>query len=186
MILHTIRHQLEGRPALRWILANIAGWSLGLYLGSLALSCTGGLFGLLLAGGILGVTGGGAQWLGWKATPTSGRRWLGFSLLGGITGALPVLLAAFTLVAGQHLGFLLMGAVFGLCFGWMQTLALRPQSKTAALWILANVTGASLCSVFSLTGTPFALPVCLTFGPLSFGVVTWWALHLLHEGDDMI
>src|SRR5262245_503981 len=61
----------------RWILANIAGWSLGLYLGSLCLSMFGGLFGLVLGGALAGGLAGAAQWYALQgAADWAERRWI--------------------------------------------------------------------------------------------------------------
>jgi hypothetical protein len=44
------------------------------------------------------------------------------------------------------------------------------------MWGLANLLAGGLCSVFSLTGVPFNLPVICTLGPVTFGTITGFAL----------
>lgn len=166
---------------LRWTLANIVGWSTGLYVGSLALMVIGGLPGLLMAGLLTGLIAGGAQVAVLRDSATGSprylfRRWIIFSTIGGMCAAIPVFISGFTLVAGRGIGFALMGAVFGSCFGWVQALALRHQPDFTLVWVLANVFSGSLCALFSFSGFPVMLPIFCTLGPVLFGVVTGYTL----------
>jgi hypothetical protein len=182
------RQWLEQRPAadfaLRWICASVAGWSAGLYLGSVGLALVGGFVGLLLAGAICGLVAGTAQLLVLRAAGVD-KRWIFLSTAGGALAVMPVILAGFTLVAGRSVGVAVMGAVFGLCFGLVQTSALRHLQDMAIVWVLANILGGGLCGALSLAGSMFMLPICLTPGPLVFGIITgstlWWMIRAGEE-----
>lgn len=175
--LDTAREILARRFLLRWLLANVVGWSCGLMLGSALLGWFGGVIGLLLAALALGVCAGSAQMLA-LTEAGFGSRWVVFSALGSLGAVLPVFLAAFALVAGNALGFAVMGAVFGLCFGAAQAwiLRLHLEQDAVVMWMLVNALGGGLCGMSALGGVPFALPVCLTPGPLTFGLLTGIAL----------
>lgn len=179
--MHRLPIMLQHHFLLRWTLANAAGWSVGLYAGSLVLMWIGGLVGMLLAGLVVGLVVGAAQTAaGHGASLQSRRYWLLFSAIGGMCSALPVFAAAFTLIAGRSIGFLMMGGVFGLCFGWTQALALR-RSNTMLIWTLANVFGGGLCAVFSFAGLPLSLPVFCAPGLVIFGVITGVAQRLIDQ-----
>jgi hypothetical protein len=182
-----IRITIRQRLLLRWTLANIAGWSLGLFLGSLIAGLTvwvlgavgakvlGRMVALLLAGTITGTVAGAAQrWAlrGVFDDVEIERRWVLLSAVGGTLGATTLVLTWFTIILGSA-GYLLMGGLFGLCFGWSQTPVLgRNFGELAAVWVIANLLGGGLCSLLSLTGVPFSLPIFCTFGPVSFGLIT--------------
>jgi hypothetical protein len=175
--LEAAQRRLESSPAgsllLRWVLANVAGWSLGLYLGSLALSRAGGVPGLLLAGAVAGLLAGTAQTLALRTLWTVPlRRWVLLSTAGGALAALPVFLALPALIAGQGVGLTIMGALFGLIFGLAQSGALRSGQDRAILWALANLFGGGLCALLSPGGIISGVPVCCTPGPALFGLVT--------------
>ncbi len=164
---------LRIRFYLRWTLANIIGWSGGMVLGSLGLALVGGIPGVFLAGSLMGAVAGSMQWL---AVPELSRRWVVWSAVGGIVAALPVFLAAFSLVVGRTVGLAVMGAVFGLCIGWVQTLGLRGR---AFVWVIINGVAGGLCGMLTLM--PVSVPVCLTPGPLIFGLLTGWVLDTLQD-----
>jgi hypothetical protein len=175
--LEAAQQWLESSPArsllLRWVLANVAGWSLGLYLGSLALSWVGGIVGLLLAGAVAGLLAGTAQTLALRGQWTiSLRRWALLSTAGGALAALPVFLALPALIVGRGTALTIMGALFGLIFGLVQTSALRGGQDRVLLWALANLFGGGLCALLSPGGIITGIPVCCTPGPVLFGLVT--------------
>lgn len=177
--------QVEQHLLLRWTLANIAGWSLGLLLGSfvagLAGKLLGNLFGALiglpLAGALAGGLVGAAQreaLIGSFDESTIPTQWLTMSAIGGSIGAASLLLTWAVLFTGAP-GFAIIGGVFGLAFGWMQARLLAFNFGTLAMWwVVANGVGGGLCSLLTFTGfpLPFALPICCTFGPVAFGLIT--------------
>jgi hypothetical protein len=165
---------------LRWTLANIAGWSIGLTLGSWILSQAGSGVGLILGGTAAGSLVGLAQWLALRVDfDFADRRWLVVSAAGGAVGALPAYIAAFSIIAGRGVGLFIIGAVFGGLFGALQSLILGRHFEDRALWwIAANVLAGGLCGWLSMT-SPFWLPVCCSFGPVTFGLVTGYALKRL-------
>lgn len=168
-------------PLLRWMGVNLAGWSVGMFAGSWLLGLVGGVIGVAVGGAAAGGIVGAAQWIVLKDL-TGGmewRRWLSLSAAGGLAAALPAVLAGFALVAGAGVGFLVMGALFGGIFGAVQWAALRgPFPNQAAWWIGAHVAGGGLCAWLALGVNP-GLPVCCSFGPVAFGLLTGWALRRL-------
>lgn len=186
-IVEAIYRYLETYAAARWLLANLAGWSAGLYAAALCVQLLGGLIGLLLGGGLAGLLVGGAQWwaLRGEADWLDGR-WVRFSTLGGVLGALPAFVAGGALIVGHTLGFCIVGAVFGGIIGAAQYVLLNDHVEAGGLWVLANVAGGALCGVFSLAVNPLYLPVCCTFGPLIFAGITGAALLRWRrtEADD--
>lgn len=168
---------LETHAAARWLLANIAGWSAGLYAAALGVQLLGGLIGLLLGGGLAGLIVGGAQWWALKGEAEwLDGRWVRASTIGGMLGALPAFVAGGALIVGHTLGFCIVGAVFGGIIGAAQYALLNDHVEAGGLWVLANVAGGALCGVFSLAVNPLYLPVCCTLGPLLFAGITGAAL----------
>lgn len=174
---------VQRRFVLRWTLANMLGWSLGLYAASLGLELIGGFAGVLLAGTVAGLVAASAQTLAGRRIPD--WRWMILGAAGGVFAALPVFVATFALIAGRGVGFAVMGAVFGLCFGLAQTFALRARRDAVVVWVLANALGGGACGIFSLAWTPLALPVFCSLGPASFGAITGFALVALHRSGEI-
>lgn len=167
----TFHRYLQTHFAARWLLANVAGWSLGLYAGSVFVSLLGGVFGVIFGGALAGVLAGAAQWL---ALQPFHWAWLWRSALGGALAMLPVVMCGFVLVVHWGVGFLILGAVFGAVFGALQSPLL--EDRRALLWVAANMGGGALCACFSFAANPLMLPICCTLGPLLFGAITGWAL----------
>jgi hypothetical protein len=194
--LQAIQQEIKQRLVLRWTLANIAGWSAGLFLGTLVAQLAawvlgdvaGQIVGPLLAGAVVGAVVG---WLQRRAlsglfvdSPEIEAGWLTFSIIGGVVGSLSLVITWATIFIGS-MGYVVMGAVFGLAFGWLQTSALKDHfGEVTVIWVGANVVGGGLCSVLTFTGVPFNLPVFCTFGPVTFGIITGLALKaLLREAE---
>jgi hypothetical protein len=193
----TVFHeQLRRHFILHWLLSNIFGWSIGLFVGSVMAGIVfkvfgnliGVLIGLPLAGAVVGAVVGAAQsnsLTGLSTQFDDERRWVTFSALGGAVGALPVFLTMFVLVIGK-LGLVVIGGVFGLCFGWMQSSALNNNSgRPVIIWVVANMIGSGLCSFFSINGLPFALPVFCSLGPVLFGLITGFAVLTLIRNSEI-
>ncbi len=172
---------------LRWTLVNIAGWSIGLYFGSITLAIVGGIVGVILAGAVAGCGAGGMQWLVLRhEVGISARRWLVYNMIGSAAASIPVLLASVTLFAGPNLGMAIMGGVYGLCFGWAQIAALEGQNEAVIIWVLLNALSGCLCAGFSLAWSPNILPIFCTPGPLLFGLLTGYGLMHLQAEDEIM
>ncbi|MCB9450953.1 MAG: hypothetical protein H6672_05905 [Anaerolineaceae bacterium] len=173
------------RPLLRWVVANIVGWSVGMLAGGWLSGLVNGVIGLGVGGAAAGGIVGLAQWTALHTTinGVTRRGWLVYSLGGGLAAVFPAALAGFALVAGPGIGWLVIGAVFGGIFGGVQWVALRglfPQQ--AAWWIGANLVGGGLCGWLAL-GATLGLPVFCSFGPVVFGLLTGWALRRVAESE---
>jgi hypothetical protein len=161
----------------RWTLANTLGWSAGLLMGATTSSTLGGLPGVFLGGIICGAIAGWGQFLALRGFDLDiDRRWIVLSAIGGGLAIIPTGIAAIALFVGARFGLAIMGATFGLCMGLMQSAAFAFPEDAIVMWGLANLLAGSLCSVFTLTGVPFNLPVICTLGPVTFGTITGFAL----------
>jgi hypothetical protein len=176
-IWHEINRLWRERFVFRWTLANTLGWSAGLLMGATTSSTLGGLPGVLLGGIICGAIAGWGQFLALRGFDLEiDRRWIVLSAIGGGLAIIPTGIAAIALVVGAHFGLAMMGATFGLCVGLMQSAAFAFPEDAIVMWGLANLLAGGLCSVFTLTGVPFNLPVICTLGPVTFGAITGFAL----------
>lgn len=164
-------------------------WSLGLYVIALCIrffGIVGAPIGATLAGLIVG---GGQSWVLKQLLPITARQWTGSSVLGTVLGVLPIgllfLWVLLVAVMGLNSVLLILGAIFGGILGGTQARILYPiVYEKAGWWVVANIFAGALCAPLSLTGTTFWLPVFCSLGPLTFGLLTAWALrYLLREWD---
>lgn len=186
---------------LRWTLANMLGWSVGLYAGSGLAASLGDIgavsaLALLPGGALAGAVAGGVQSLALTQPPDAlpadlptdlSRRWIIYSALGGTLGAIPVFFTAFALIGGAGLGFAVMGGAYGAVFGWVQTYALQNKLRDfVVIWLPVNAVGGCLCGALALGITPLNLPVFCSIGPVIFGLLTglaWQAALRMEIGD---
>lgn len=201
-LMERIWAQIKAHFLLRWMLANMLGWSVGLYVGSTLAASLGSIsvisvVAMLPGGAIAGAIAGGMQALALSIPydadsddafpPDLSRRWVIFSTLGGTLGAIPVFFTAFALIGGAGFGFAVMGMGYGLAFGWLQTYALSDNLPDLIwVWLPANGFGGCLCGAFALGINPLGVPVFCTLGPVIFGLVTglaWRAALRIDLGD---
>jgi hypothetical protein len=162
---------------LRWTLANVAGWALGLFLGGVILGIVGSILGVVVGGALCGTVVGLAQWLVLRLPD---KRWLLVSAVGGGLAALPAYLSGVTLIAGPVIAYTIVGAVYGGLFGGAQWFALRHAE--AGWWVAINALAGGLCGGLTLGFNPLGLPVLLSPGPVVFGLLT--GVVLLRLSDD--
>jgi len=182
--------QVIASPYAGWVLMNMLVWSLGLYVIALCIrffGIAGAPIGASITGLIVGV---GQSWILKRLLPITARQWTSSSTLGTVLGVLPigllflwVLLVAFM---GLNSVLFILGAIFGGILGATQARILHPiVYEKAGWWVIANIFAGALCAPLSLTGTTFWLPVFCSLGPLTFGLLTAWALrYLLNTLDD--
>ena len=163
---------------LRWLLANVLGWALGLFLGGVALRVVGSILGVLLGGAVTGVVVGVAQAFVLRAD----RRWWVVSAVGGGLAALPAYVSGITLIAGPVLGYFVIGAVYGAIFGAAQWVALRHES--GGWWVAVNGLAGGLCGCLTLGFNPLGLPLVCSLGPVVFGLLTGVVLLNLWETEE--
>jgi hypothetical protein len=169
----------------RWVLANVVGWTVGLYAGSSALAVPGGQsvgLPLICVGGVFaGLCVGVAQWVVLNhAAPTS-RRWILMTMLGGLLAIVPSSAAGIFAVFGLGFGAGMAGAAFGSVVGGMQWLLLRQRNGGAVGWIVANALGGMLCAPLAAMPLIPWLPVGLILGSALFGYITgrmWLRLQI--------
>jgi hypothetical protein len=182
-IVITVIDALQHYFLLRWILANAAGWSLGLLLALTLGAGLGQWFGLpllslILSGTLAGVIVGAFQRLALRGVRELPRRWLWMSALGGMLGAFPAFLLSFTLLFGWAVGIAFMGAAFAGILSALQ--CTTPNAPHAGWWISANLLGGALCGACSVVAALPILPLVCSAGPPLFGLVTGLALmHVL-------
>ncbi len=178
--------ELRHRFLLRWVLANIIGWTVGLYFGVLNPICFAG------AGVVAGVVLGAAQWwalsktsLGHKgevegtipltSTPISqpARQWIMSTFVGAALGLIPALvLGAGIILFSNRLAALFAGAILGLAVGIGQWMILKYMSQRAVLWLVVNTVGGAACGWLTLTPIIRGLPLGLLLGSALFGYLT--------------
>jgi len=171
---------------LRWVLANIVGWTVGLYFGVLNPICFAG------AGVVAGLVLGASQWwalsstaLGHKGedhgyiplTPTHisqpARQWIISTFAGAAIGLIPALALATGLVLfSNSLAALLGGAILGLAVGIGQWMILKYISDRGVLWLVVNTFGGAACGWLTLTPIIRGLPIGMLLGAALFGYVT--------------
>ncbi|MBZ0287942.1 MAG: hypothetical protein K8I30_10035 [Anaerolineae bacterium] len=186
------RARLRASFMLRWVLANAAGWSAGLYLGVWSISPVT----LCLGGAITGICLGWAQWWALKvphplahspfdgeeeadfeASPiTVGRDWIGLTAAGALVGALPAKGIGLVVSLGWGLGIALVGAIFGAGVGLAQWYILTRGMRRAGWWIAANAAGGGLCALLTLAPILRGLPIGLLLGTALYGYLTGRAL----------
>lgn len=180
------------------MLANVMGWSIGLYLSAWSLSTPV----LCLGGAFAGLCVGLAQWWALKlptalssefmeaeqntglAPITVQRDWIGLSVAGAIFGAIPALSAGVLVALGWGLGIAFAGAIFGAGIGIAQYFILQRGLTRAGWWIAANVGGGALCALFTLAPLIRGLPLGLLLGTALYGYITGRALLWLKESHQ--
>jgi hypothetical protein len=171
---------------LRWIVANVLGWTVGLYLGFLNPICFAG------AGIIAGLALGAAQWWVLTRSPTLltetelDHSWIWVTLGSAAVGLIPSLLIGglLALLAGWGMGLLIGGAILGGSVGIGQWYRVRHSVNQAEMWIGANVLGGALCGL--LTSIPIirGLPLGLLIGSALYGYITGRALERMTMADE--
>lgn len=178
LFMNSFRDALHSRFLLRWVLANVIGWTVGLYAGFLNPICFGG------AGIIAGLVLGTAQRWALQDTAALGeqpaRIWITRTFAGAAVGLMPaVVLGGALFLFANQLAVVLAGGILGAAVGIGQWMVLRSISTRAALWIGANVVGGAACGL--LAGLPIirGLPLGLLAGAMLFGYLTGRVLGVM-------
>lgn len=167
------RDRLRHSFLLRWVLANMVGWTLGLYLTTISVnSWVIILLGGLAYGGVVGV----AQRYVLRHYPSIQlARWLAYSLYGGLCGTLVSILFIFPyLFSSDRLLALVIGGLIGTSLGAWQSFLM---SGSARWWVGANLLGGALCGLLTTIPIIRGLPIGLLLGAAVFGYVTGRALE---------
>ncbi len=186
LIFEKFLFELQHRFLLRWVVANIIGWTFGLYFGVLNPICFAG------AGVVAGLVLGASQW--WALSNTSlghrgesegylplrsthisqpARQWIISTFAGAALGLIPALaLAAGLIIFFYNVAALFAGAVLGLAVGIGQWMILKHISDRMALWLVVNTVGGAACGWLTLTPIIRGLPLGLLLGAALFGYLT--------------
>jgi len=175
-VIASIRQTLTTYFLLRWTLANVTGWMLGIVAGAFLADVLSGLHivAVFAGGAVTGLVVGGMQWLALRVSPPAeedhiGPVWVGVSVLAALCAVIPTMLVTPAIVFGVTVGFGVMGSVFGACFGLVQSLGWERSLEAGAFWALVNGLAGCLCS---MTMVGLSSPVLCVFGPVLFGLVT--------------
>ena len=187
LIIEQFLYELRQRFLLRWVLANIVGWTIGLYAGVLNPICFAG------AGVIAGLVLGASQWWALRTTsfgnhatgsdlnianiPTHisqpARQWIISTFAGAALGLIPALvLAAIFVLFSNGFAALLAGAILGLGVGLGQWMILKHVSQKVVLWLAVNTIGGAACGWLTLTPIIRGLPLGMLLGSAVFGYLT--------------
>lgn len=182
----TARDYFDRYFLLRWTIANMVGWSLGLFLGSVVLQLIGGIVGLLIGGLVAGGIAGYCQWwvlqlsLHWLE-----RRWIFYSALAGFLAAFPAFLLGFLSIFNMGFAGFIIGGLFGGLVGALQGFVIRYEfDHVLMMWGIANVLAGAICGSLILVFLPI---ICIP-GPLLYGLITGWMLLRLFRQlpEDML
>lgn len=176
-LLDRFRDQLRRSFLLRWVLANVVGWTLGLYLTTISINSW---VVILLASLAYGAVVGAAQGYVLRHYPSVQLDgWLIYSFYGGVCGTvvslvfiLPYLLSADRLLA------VVIGGLIGASLGVWQSFLL---SGAARWWIGANLVGGALCGWLTTFQFIRGLPIGLMLGAAIFGYITGRALEKIQN-----
>ncbi len=171
-VIEAVRARLRTDFLLRWTLATMAGWTVGLYLTTLSLSTPVFCMGGALAGACIGA----AQWYALRGDYPVGRKWIGWSTAGGLAGMLPAMFAGVLVALGWGLGIALVGGIVGAGVGTAQWSILNGRLNRAGWWITANVGAGAACALLTLAPIVWGLPIGLLLGTGVYGYVTGRAL----------
>jgi hypothetical protein len=187
LLVERFLYELRQHFLLRWVLANVVGWTVGLYIGVLNPICFAG------AGIVAGLVLGASQW--WALHNTSfginpaendsnipniptrlsqnARQWIISTFAGAALGLIPaVILGAIFVLLSNGLAALLAGAVLGLAVGLGQWMILKHVSEQAALWLVVNTVGGAACGWLTVAPIIRGLPLGLLLGSALFGYLT--------------
>jgi hypothetical protein len=179
-VIESLRARLREQFLLRWTLANLAGWTVGLLVGAWSsvtpLLCLGGL--------LAGFTVGLAQWWALREALPVRREWIGWTLAGAAAGLLGAAFAALLALFNWNIGVALAGAALGAGVGTAQSLLLSRLLSRTGWWIAANAGAGALCALLTLIPLIRGLPLGLVAGAALYGWITGRVLVWL-AGQDV-
>ncbi|MCA0456837.1 MAG: hypothetical protein LCI00_22895 [Chloroflexi bacterium] len=188
IFIETFLYELRQRFLLRWVLANVVGWTVGLYAGVLNPVCFAG------TGIIAGLVLGAAQWWALRGSPLlalnadgqPSRRWITLTFAGAATGLIPAaVLGGMLFLFTNGVAALLAGAVLGGAVGLGQWAALQGISSRAVLWLGVNILGGAVCGLLTIIPIIRGLPLGLLAGAALFGYATGRVLEMMRrEGEN--
>ncbi len=190
MLIESFLYELRQRFLLRWVLANVVGWTVGLYAGVLNPVCFAG------TGIIAGLVLGAAQWwalrgsrvvedttysLSDKPEPAQpSRRWITLTFAGAAVGLIPAaIIGGVVFLFANGLAALLAGGLLGAAVGLAQWILLRHISQRAALWLAVNTLGGAACGLLTIIPIIRGLPLGLLAGAALFGYATGRVLEVI-------
>jgi hypothetical protein len=184
LMIDKFRFELRQNFLLRWVVANIVGWTVGLYFGVLNPVC------FAVVGVVTGLILGAFQWWALRDTAlgihssesassistrifTEARQWMVSTFAGAAVGLFPALaLGTLLYLISNGLAGLLAGGALGLAVGIGQWMILKHVSDQVVLWLVMNTVGGALCGFLTLTPIIRGLPLGLLAGSALFGYLT--------------
>ncbi len=185
IFIESFLYELRHRFLLRWVLANVIGWTVGLYVGVLNPVCFAG------TGIIAGLLLGSAQWWALHSESSnsnsslhemarSPRHWIGATFVGAAVGLIPAaVIGALLFIFGSGLAALMAGGMLGAAVGLGQWMLLKRISRRAVLWLAVNAFGGAACGLLSLSPIIRGLPLGLLAGAALFGYLTGRVLEVM-------
>lgn len=172
-LINRVRDRLRQSFLLRWVLANVVGWTVGLFLTTISVNSW---LVVLVSGLLYGAVVGAAQryvlrhYVGLRL-----ERWVAYSLYGGVCGLLASIVFIFPyLFSGDRLLALVIGGLIGASLGVWQSFLLNGATRR---WIGANLLGGALCGLLTTIPVIRGLPIGLILGAAVFGYITGRALE---------
>ncbi|MGB7337284.1 MAG: hypothetical protein WBC91_00215 [Phototrophicaceae bacterium] len=178
-MLHTAQRWWDTYFLLRWVIANMLGWVLGLLSLSLMLWLFGWI-GALSIGAWLGIGLGLPQaWILFPDEERANRRqWVLYSALGGFFAVFPAAILSVIGIFNTWIAAILIGVCFGGIFSGCQTIALHQSlGDDAFRWIpigILSAVSAALMIVLTLV-TP--IPILASPATIIYALITGWQLQ---------
>ena len=191
-----VRQRFRNSLLLRWVAANMVGWTVGLIAGGYVIRLpdlpTICLPLMCLIGGFAGVCVGAAQWFILRQSLALDRRWIILSFVGVALASLPAyflgIFLFLTSIGASILGniaALILGALVGGGLGAAQSVVLEDHMRGAGRWWIAACTaGGSICGLLSLLPILPPLPMGILLGTALYGYITGRVLLWLLKGED--
>ncbi len=192
-----IRQRFRNSLLLRWVAANMVGWTVGLIAGGYLIRLpdlpTICLPLMCLIGGFAGVCVGAAQWFILRGTFDFNRRWIILSFVGVALASLPAyflgIFLFLTSIGASILGniaALTIGALVGGGLGAAQSVVLEDYMRGAGRWwITACAAGGSICGLLSLLPILPPLPIGILLGTALYGYITGRVLLWLLKNERL-
>ncbi|MEM9954085.1 MAG: hypothetical protein AAF846_20920 [Chloroflexota bacterium] len=175
----TIYHWWQTYFLLRWIVANLLGWILGLTMLTVILWLFGG-FGSLFIGAGLGLGIGLPQaWILFTPHEMPRRRkWIIYSVVGGFFAVFPVGALAVIALFNVWLAGVLIGLAFGGILGLMQSFVFTSLlGDEAYYWILVSIVASILASLAMVVTFYLPLPIIASPATILYALITGWQLQ---------
>lgn len=170
---------------LRWVIANIIGWTAGLVIATTGIRLFG-VVGALLSGALFGI--GLSLPQAWILFPVDEMRsrykWIFYSAVGGFFGIFPAGILSITGIFNLWLAAILTGAMFGGIWGLLQSIVLvQLLGERAYLWIPMCMFAGAVSAILTIPILFTGIPLLFSPATIAFSLMTGWLMLRWIEED---